>query len=135
TLWLAISSDDGLVADDYYKRGLAINQRLERSERAAALDLGAELTVAGDGTAHLVLKGAGADAAPPVLMLRLIHPTRAGLDRIVEVIRAADGSYSGKLNASVSGRWLVSVETPGWRLPAVEVEGALDHVRLGSAAH
>ena len=28
TLWLAIQSNDGLVADDYYKRGLAINQTL-----------------------------------------------------------------------------------------------------------
>ena len=28
TLWLAITSFDGLVADDYYKQGLAVNQTL-----------------------------------------------------------------------------------------------------------
>ena len=25
TLWLAAASDDGVIADDYYKRGLLIN--------------------------------------------------------------------------------------------------------------
>jgi hypothetical protein len=27
--WIAIRSDDGLVAEDYYKRGLLINKKLE----------------------------------------------------------------------------------------------------------
>ena len=34
TLWLAITSFDGLVADDYYKKGLGVNQDLSRRERA-----------------------------------------------------------------------------------------------------
>ena len=34
-LWLAITSYDGLVSDDYYKEGLAINQVLRRDKRAA----------------------------------------------------------------------------------------------------
>ena len=28
TLWLAVTSDDGVVADDYYRRGLLINKDL-----------------------------------------------------------------------------------------------------------
>ena len=32
TLWLAVSSADGLVAEDYYKQGLAINRVIEREE-------------------------------------------------------------------------------------------------------
>ena len=35
TISLAISSDDGLVVDDYYKRGLEINRTLERDKAAA----------------------------------------------------------------------------------------------------
>ena len=38
TIWLAVSSSDGLVADDYYKRGLAIDQEIRRDQ--AVLDLG-----------------------------------------------------------------------------------------------
>ena len=30
TTWMAFASADGLVADDYYKRGLAINAVLKR---------------------------------------------------------------------------------------------------------
>ena len=33
TAVIAIETDDGLVTDDYYKRGLAINQTLERAAR------------------------------------------------------------------------------------------------------
>jgi len=43
TAWLAWSTDDGVVADDYYKRGLVINRELERSARGEALRLGAVL--------------------------------------------------------------------------------------------
>ena len=34
TLWLAIRSNDGLVSEDYYKTGMAINQTLAESERS-----------------------------------------------------------------------------------------------------
>ena len=33
TLWLAFTSSDGLVADDYYVRGLQINRELAQPER------------------------------------------------------------------------------------------------------
>ena len=35
TAWLAIISNDGLVTDDYYKQGLALNQRLQRDHDAS----------------------------------------------------------------------------------------------------
>ncbi|MCE7878078.1 MAG: hypothetical protein DYH14_12315, partial [Betaproteobacteria bacterium PRO3] len=78
TLVIAIRTDDGLVADDYYKRGLAINQVLERVERAAALGVSATVDVAADGRAVVVLDGGEANAAarPAALRLRLAHPTR-----------------------------------------------------------
>ena len=37
TAWIAFSGADGLVADDYYKQGLAINKVLAREQRAAFL--------------------------------------------------------------------------------------------------
>jgi len=43
TLGLAIKSDDGLVADDYYKQGLTINRTLAQSDLAGSLGLVAKL--------------------------------------------------------------------------------------------
>ena len=44
-IYLAVNTDDGLVADDYYKEGMAINQNLKRDRTAAELGLGAELVI------------------------------------------------------------------------------------------
>jgi uncharacterized protein len=131
-MWLAKSTDDGLVADDYYKRGMAINRTLQRFERAAALKVGAIVEIAPDGGVRVTLSGIE-DGVPPSLRLRLVHPTKAGLDESAEVVRSADGTYAGRIAPPPSVRWLVIVETDAWRLPAVETKNGLDHVRLGDA--
>jgi hypothetical protein len=46
TAYLAVVSNDGLVEDDYYKQGLAVNQRTARAQRAAELGIEAR-TAAG----------------------------------------------------------------------------------------
>ena len=57
-LWaLAVSTDDGLVANDYYKRGLAINQKLKHVPAIAEPRLGATLRVAGNGEVSVRLEG------------------------------------------------------------------------------
>ena len=48
------------------------------------------------------------------------------------VMRGPDGIYAGHVEPGVAGRWLVIVETDDWRLPPVEVTGAIDDVRLGA---
>ena len=131
-MWLAKTTEDGLVADDYYKRGMAINRTLERFEHAADLQLGAIVGVSAEGNVRVSLSGAE-QFAPASVRLRLVHPTRAGLDRSAELVSAADGVYVGKTIPTGGGRWLLIVETDTWRLPAAETSGAIEHVRLGSA--
>ena len=43
--WIAIASDDGLVAEDYYKQGLLINRRLAAMERIQTRDPSATITL------------------------------------------------------------------------------------------
>lgn len=134
TAWLAWSTDDGVVAADYYKRGLVINRQLERTGRGEALGLGAVLEVTPDGAARLELSGyADSAAVPRAVRARLANATRAGLDRVATLERGADGAYTGRIDPPPPGRWLVSVETDVWRLPTVDVIGTVREVRLGAA--
>ena len=135
TLAIAVRSDDGLVADDYYKRGLAINQTLERGERAHALGLAATLDVGADGAValDLVAKVHEPDARPPTLRLRLAHPTRAGEDRATVLVAEGDGSYAGRVAPADGGRWRVIVETDRWRLPGVESRMPVAGLKLDAA--
>lgn len=117
TAWLAISSSDGLVAEDYYKKGLAAGETLERSKRAADLGIAAGLRLTGD-TVRVRLSSRSADMAmPPTLQLTLSHPTRAGIDQ-KSLLKPVNGEYVGELNLPASGHWLVLIEDEArtWRL-------------------
>ena len=71
------------------------------------------------------------------MRVAITHPTRAGQDRGAELVRGPDGRYAGRIESVPAGRWLVMVETDAWRLPVVEVHGAIRDVRLPgpAAAH
>jgi hypothetical protein len=58
TLYIATVNRDTLVRDDYYKEGLALNQDLARSRRAADLGITAELAY-DPGTGDVVLTTTG----------------------------------------------------------------------------
>jgi hypothetical protein len=109
-----------------------INKELERTRRAEAMKLGAVLRVAPDGAVRLEMSGF-ADAPPGTVLLTLVHPTRAGQDRVLTLTRGADGIYAGALGAPAEGRWHVTVASASWRLPTAVVNGRLDEVRIGAA--
>lgn len=119
TTWIAVKSSDGLVSDDYYKQGLAINQTLQREAVAAQNGYRAEAAFA-DGGRQVVLRleaGAGA-ALPDALQMRVVHPTRAGRDGLVMLRKTGDGRYAGTGPALSEGRWLLVLEDRQgtWRL-------------------
>ena len=114
---LAIRTSDGLVADDYYKEGLAINQTLDRERRAATLHVSGMLEFSADRTQ--VRLRLGQDGRPPAaLLLTLLHPTRAGLDQRVVLVRKASEVFAGKLHAPRAGHWLLMLEDDDrtWRV-------------------
>ena len=118
-LWLAIHSNDGLVTDDYYRRGLAINQDLSRDQRAAELGLKAEVSL-GDGGSRIRVRLESATNAvlPAALQVRLAHRTRAGSDQGATLLSMANGRYEGDLAPPGAGLWRLSIEDPArsWRL-------------------
>jgi hypothetical protein len=146
TIVLAVRSNDGVVAADYYKRGLAINAELSRSRRAAELGLTAEVQAAGEsaGDSVHVRVSSGAQSLPPepALRIRLVHPGRGGADRIAMLSRVSadpegrSAEYRGawqeaaELHAPVA--WRVVVEARDWRLDGGIAAGEVHSFRLAA---
>lgn len=119
-LTLALRSDDGLVVDDYYKQGLGINEVLDKKTHAAELGLRAQLTFSEDRkVVRVLVHGQSTQGAP--LLLRFVHPTRAGEDQNL-VLHAVGGvMYEGTVAALSAGRWHIVLEDEGatWRLSGI----------------
>lgn len=131
TLWLAIRSSDGLVSEDYYKQGLNIAETLARSQRADELAIEAGLRLS-ENQVRVRLSSRQAEA-PAALRLTLSHPTRAGLDQQVRLVRHEE-YYTGKLNLPAAGQWLVLVEDDAqtWRVMASVTLPAAGEVVIGT---
>jgi hypothetical protein len=130
TAWLAVRSDDGLVANDYYKRGLAINRKAARVEVDPTAGIGATIAVTTEGEVRARIEGLV--DAPANLRLTLARPGSGGGDEVVMLRRDADGDYTGALTGRPSGRWVVTLESRAWRLPTT-ITDRLSGVRLGVA--
>jgi hypothetical protein len=129
TTWLAFKSNDGLVANDYYKRGLAINRKVPRAEVDPTRGVGATVRVTPEGQVRARIDGLG--DAPLELRLSLARP---GIreQAVVTLQRSPDGDYVGTLSAPTPGRWVVTLESRAWRLPTTVTE-RLSEVRLGGS--
>lgn len=113
TTWIAFETADGLVADDYYRKGLAINKVIAREERARSLGLAADIDSRG-GRLRVRLSG----DAPEAIFAHLVHATRSGHDARLRLARGADGVYEAALPALPPGRWRLALEDPrgSWRI-------------------
>ena len=135
TAWLAIKSNDGLVEDNYYKVGLAVNQQLQQKKLAAELGLSADLSFVEPGNqVQVVLSGLQAAAMPDSLVLKLVHPTRKGEDQQLP-LRRLGKAYVAQLPALPSiGRWNIVLEDPiaGWRMDTVWDMRADRHVTFSA---
>jgi hypothetical protein len=116
-LYLAISTDDGLVVDDYYRQGKAINQVLLRDRRAAKLGLAARVFILPETSSiRLQLTAANTAALPDTLQLHVLHATRRGEDQICRLARSAPGEYTCPLSLPSPAPWHLQLEGDDWRL-------------------
>ena len=65
TAYIAFKSNDGLVDDDYYRKGLAVNQVTEREQTALRLGLQGEVMISEKGDqVRIVLRAPALKAIP-----------------------------------------------------------------------
>ena len=130
--WIAIRSDDGLVADDYYKQGLLINRKLAQMASPPAEVLQATITVGPDGRVLIRLQGPG--SSPTHLQLTLTRPGERERPRVVTFVLSGDGQWTGPILEQTYGRWIITLESEIWRLPVTTVAGPLTEIRLATTA-
>jgi hypothetical protein len=135
TAWLAVKSNDGLVTDDYYKKGLSANQTIARSEQATRMGLVAGVRIAGDTLSVRLQASEKGFLMPPTLALTISHPTRAGLDQSRVLVRSGE-VYSGEVRLPAAGHWLVLLEDERrtWRLLGNVILPANGETLIGSSA-
>ena len=116
TIYLAVTTSDGLVVDDYYKRGKAINLVLARDEAAVRYRLTATLALdLQENSVQLVLQS-NSNIQPTELRLSVLHPTQAGYDQLIRLTPIAAGVYRGGLARLTQGHWYLQLEADDWRL-------------------
>jgi hypothetical protein len=116
TIYLAIVSSDGLVEDDYYKRGKTINLELARDQLAVQQELQAILGINSQTRQVTVRLESRDHVHPERVSLLLLHPTRAGKDQRIELEPDGKGAYIGTARPVEAASWHVQLETGDWRL-------------------
>lgn len=125
TLVLAIISYDGLVVDDYYKKGLEINRVIERDRIAQELEIAVDIALSSDHqSVRIYLHGNESFKQPKTLTVNFYHATRSGFDRIYQLKRKEGGMYTVEELGLVPGKWHVEMVSDNWRvIKPVRVSG------------
>ncbi len=123
TWYIAETGADHLVADNYYKEGLAINRELSKQKRARELGIEATLSV-DDGYARIELHS---NPQPSALQLQMSHPMDSAQDFELKLAQRRPGVFEAPWPDTDSQRWIWQLEplsgldSEQWR-----VDGDLD---------
>lgn len=121
TIVIAVRTHDGLVVDDYYKRGLTVNMDLSRDQAAKAAGLTAKTTI-DVANSRVTLGLANAPLTLNTLTLNLSRASVKGHDQLITLQRANrqgdESVFVGALKPLEVGKWYVAIEDPSrsWRL-------------------
>ena len=117
TIIIAFHDPDGLVVDDYYKEGLAINQDIERNLQAAELNAQAFMRFNPDN--KIIEVDLQLDKSmPEELNLNFRHTTRAAYDQSIVLTHQGNGLYRGNFEALNAGFWNINIipKDDSWKL-------------------
>jgi len=119
-IWLAVDTHDGLVADDYYKRGLEINRIISRDKKAAELKLGATVKFNNSSSVIRMSFDKGLlDSYPQSMQLQLQHATRENSDISVSLDHGIGDQYIGHIKQTITkGIWYFKLADAEWKLSA-----------------
>jgi hypothetical protein len=130
---LALATFDGVVVDDYYKRGLLIGQDMARDERASHLSLMASVHVDVEGGQLTVAFNGPMPPEAEAMRLALTHATRGGYDATLELSPVGDGTFAAELPELIPGRWHIELSAGEWRLRGQSLQPANETATLSAS--
>lgn len=116
TFLIAARTDDGLVAEDYYTQGKEINRDLRRDAAAARMGLSARIVLGADRRNLRIMFNHPVNGN---VQIRLVHPTRAGLDQVARLTEQGPQMWVATFSQSLEQpRWHVEIsdEAGIWHL-------------------
>ncbi len=138
SLVLAIRTDDPVVASDYYKRGLAINDEIKRVDRAAALGIEPKFELAGLHAGDAVtLRLVAKQPMPAEAVVRIGVAPAGSSDLQPSLVLGRSAASADGREATFNGAWRddipdaksgkireVVIETAQWRVETrAEIRG------------
>lgn len=118
-LAVSIYIDDGVIVDDYYKRGKEINRVLVRDKKAVELGLrGMSIYSPEQSRLDITLASSTGAALPQTVQINLYHGTRGQMDVSLLLQQQGNtGHYQATLTTQLaSGPWNVQLGTDDWRI-------------------
>lgn len=134
-IYLAVNSKNGLVTDDYYKKGITYNKVIEAQKVQDALGWTGKaeaggLAVGEAGTFRFSLTDRdGAPVTGARVEAILFRPTKEGFDQKTALAESAPGTYQGQVRPPLPGRWDLKISAVhpegGYRYAQrIEVQGS-----------
>ena len=117
-IFVAFKHADTLVDDNYYRKGMAINQVIEQDQKAHELGLSAEVTFDGE-TGEILVTIKSGEIAEQSLELLLLHPIDAKRDQTLPLQKVAKKYHRADLEARLNHRYYLRLQPttdPLWRL-------------------
>ncbi|MEM9101332.1 MAG: FixH family protein [Pseudomonadota bacterium] len=125
----AVNTTDSLVVGNYYKEGMAINERTEKLDRARHLGLEVNLSLEGNQLkiAQNVFEKSSAQNA----IVEFRHPTLKAKDFSV-AFKRDKGNYAVTLPETIEGKWYVTVhdEEHTWEMAETWQINAVSQIEM-----
>jgi hypothetical protein len=129
TVTIAVKGRDGVVSEDYYRQGLAINQSLKRDEVAAKRGLSATLSLDSErqriqvqvSQAHGETPSSTESPERQHLRLELINAVHPERDQRLILSPERDGRWFAEVPGVAPGPWDIVLEGNDWRLRAQRI--------------
>lgn len=107
--------EDGLVVDDYYKHGKAINKLLSRDLAATKAELRAKIQI--DNTNRITIElNSKQQVDTSNLVLNLVHIRYPKQDQMIHLKPITAKRSSGQLKPFQAGKWYIQIGNKHWRL-------------------